>query len=138
MRDRALTKIIGLALAWSNRVGPHRLECAGDMAATLTAGFSAWLDGPTSGSLDAALAGPPMAVWAAFKQTFPQFAILADLSERVLTVPASEAQSERTIGQIRRVLGQFSYRTGPEALIGRVRLRMARRLVPKGLAWKRL
>jgi hypothetical protein len=46
------------------------------------------------------------------------------LAQRVLCLPASEAQSERTVGQVRRTLGDYASRMSDETLLQRVQMAM--------------
>jgi hypothetical protein len=70
-------------------------------------------------------------MWAIIADECPDWApSLLWLAERVLCLPASEAHSERTISQVRRVLGgRHASRTTDQTLFNRVQAAMSVRFV---------
>jgi hypothetical protein len=69
-------------------------------------------------------------MWEILAGEYPNWAPpLLWLAERVLCLPASEAHSERTISQVRRVLGWHISRTADQTLLNRVQAAMSVKFV---------
>jgi hypothetical protein len=67
-------------------------------------------------------------LWATLEEEYDWGSPLRELAEVVLCMPASEAHSERTVKQVRRVLGRHAARTGTEVLVTRTRMAMSAEL----------
>jgi hypothetical protein len=67
-------------------------------------------------------------MWEILAAEYPDWALLW-LAERVLCLPASEAHSERTIPQVRRVLGRHASRTADQTLFNPVQAAMSVKFV---------
>jgi hypothetical protein len=69
-------------------------------------------------------------MWEILAAEYPDWApSLLCLAERVLCLPASEAHFERTISQVRRVLGRHASRTAEQTLFNRVQAAMSVKFV---------
>jgi hypothetical protein len=69
-------------------------------------------------------------MWEILAVEYPDWAPpLLRFAERVLCLPASETHSERTISQVRRVLGRHASRTADRTLFYRVRSAMSVKFV---------
>jgi hypothetical protein len=65
-------------------------------------------------------------MWEMLAAEYPDWAPpLLWLAGRVLCLPASEAQTDRTISQVRRVLGRHASRTAYQTLFNRVQAAMS-------------
>ena len=89
-----------------------------------------WLDPQTVPRFNRTLmtdliAADHLEMWKILSREYAWGAPLLWLAQRVLCLPASEAHSERTVGQVRRTLGDYSSRMADDTLRRRVQMAMS-------------
>jgi hypothetical protein len=112
---------------WSERVavsGSGGFDI--DLQAALD-GYSLWMQYPFSGAEEESILAEPTLVgmWTRLAQKHPLFKELSKVAERVLAIPASEAESERVVGKIKKIFGDHSFRYKSKAMLARLRIATA-------------
>jgi hypothetical protein len=103
----------------------RRGESEGQDPDLVVRALNRWLHAELSQSLLVKLSAVGhLEMWNIPARKFVWAAPLLVLAQRVLCLPASEARSERTISQVRRILGRHAVRTSDETWLNRPRMTM--------------
>jgi hypothetical protein len=100
LRGKAVDKLAEITERYNRRPGAQGLPVQ-----MVLNNFARWLDEPLPGIIN--LHGPLRAVWADVHTFIPALRPLCFIAQRILAIPASEAHSERAIGRLRRIFGDF-------------------------------
>jgi hypothetical protein len=124
VKGRALARLRSIVLTWNGRPSLRPDEKINVKGADI--GFETWLEALATGPrIESILAEPThFGLWSRVRFEV-QDAGLVELSKVaaiVLALPASEAESERVVGRLRRILGNHRFRFKSKALLARLRL----------------